>query len=129
MVFLSNISSEVGEQNPFRVIYAPADYAVERWLAPRRWEGNAGSGTRTLSGDGEPSGGRPAATAIIVPHDPDFKVFGALKVQIFRNLICNLGNDFATKNEIRNNCTAMDKANKNKYFSSDKILNRAFIYL
>lgn len=38
MVLLSNTSSEVGEQNHFRVIYSPADDAVEKWLAPRRWE-------------------------------------------------------------------------------------------
>lgn len=63
MVFLPSTSSEVGEQSPVRVIPAPADRAGERRLAPRRWEKDAGTGTRALSRDGEPGGGRPTVTA------------------------------------------------------------------
>lgn len=38
MAFLSNISSKVGEQNPFVVIYTPLDYTGKTWLVTRCWE-------------------------------------------------------------------------------------------
>lgn len=57
MAFLSTISSKVGEQKPFVVIYTTLDYTGKRGLVTRCWvKGGAGPGgglfTRTVGAGG-----------------------------------------------------------------------------